>query len=425
MRWRWSWWAGSLLVHATAVTSAFFAAPARPSIAAVPHVAVEFELAAPPPVTATGPSHDDPSFSRARLQLPSLTQDALGGSHDAQNIDTRERGERGDGRSLDRGQLLAERAEGVNLSPLLMNTVHADQESRIDSSSVRRSPQFRRSTPEPGYDPWVSLHDGVLLFRLAPSPARPALGAVAPPSISTLAGRSDTAPAPTVAAPGALSNQPRGGTRQAAAGVSAPIGSVHRAAGETATGHAAILAGHASTTSDLAAQRPSDDVDAEALATTLLRNAVAATVHGGPDRAAGTGGVGGGGAAGSGGGHDAGGRARPYGEGDGWLSLQSPDARYLRYFQDVRRRLDALWSHAFPQDEALQLHQGTVILRFVIQSDGTVRDVTVQRRSGIDAFDHNVAVAVTGARLPPIPPALQRSELHVTAPFVFRNPIVR
>ena len=97
----------------------------------------------------------------------------------------------------------------------------------------------------------------------------------------------------------------------------------------------------------------------------------------------------------------------------------------MAYFQNVRRRLDSLWENAFPREEALRLRQGTVILRFVIRADGSVRDVAIQRRSGIDAFDHNVLVAITAAQLPPIPSALQLNELRITAPFVFRNPIVR
>jgi TonB family protein len=418
------WWTASLALHASAIAVAFVLAPTLPIRASDPPVEFEFVTA---PTTRAAPRVDPNSADAAArpVRVDPLAPDPLGGAHDAQNIDTRERGERGDGRSRAPGLRLAERAEDVNLSPLLMNAMHVDQENRIDTGATRRSPQYRRSTPQPGYDPWLSLDDGVLLFRAPRSNALPAQGASVNAGLAASAGVADVQPTPHLDAPGVPHDGANGSPARPAAGVASAAGPTHRAAGPTAAARAAILSGHASTTSEIAAPRPSDDIDAEALATTLLRNSVAATIHAGATRAEGNGGIGGGGAPGSGGGHDAGGRARPYGEGDGWLSLASPDDRYFRYFQDVRRTLDPLWEHAFPHDEALRLRQGTVILRFVIRADGSVRDVAVQRRSGIDAFDRNVVVAIAGAHLPPIPAALQRSELRVTAPFVFRNPIVR
>jgi TonB family protein len=95
------------------------------------------------------------------------------------------------------------------------------------------------------------------------------------------------------------------------------------------------------------------------------------------------------------------------------------------YFQEVKRRIDPAWAHAFPQQDALQLRQGTVIVRFVISADGSVHNVAVQRHSGVAQFDSNVVAAMAGVQLPPIPAELQRNELHVTVPFIFRNPIVR
>lgn len=398
----------------------------HPRTESSPGAPLEIEFVpARPPSTPGAPVNAAPANTASAAIVTPPTPDALGGAHAAQNIDTRERGERGDGRSLEPGQRLAERAEGVNLSPLLMNTLATNQENRIDTGSARRSPQFRRSTPNPGYDPWLSLHDGVLLFRVRQAATIPDRGAIVTSGVAQLAGAADTSPSLAADAPGAAHRETMGAVARVAAGVAVPMGTTARTAGATASARAAILPGHASTTSEIAADRPTDDVDAEALATTLLRNSVAATVHAGSVRDEGRGGVGGGGAAGSGGGHDTGGRARPYGEGNGWLSLSSPDDRYMAYFQNVRRRLDSLWENAFPREEALRLRQGTVILRFVIRADGSVRDVAIQRRSGIDAFDHNVLVAITAAQLPPIPSALQLNELRITAPFVFRNPIVR
>lgn len=362
----------------------------------------------------------------------------LGGAHSAQNIDAERRGERGDGLSREPGRLLADRAAGVNLSPLTMNTLRADQEHRLRTASVRESPQHRRATPNAGYDPWIASSHGVLLFRLAPSRELPEVGAAMRAGPATPAGsfsdatRAERRADETIDPSGELQinraqrAETAGALERPAAGIARGLaGHRPRVAGPAAFGRASIEQGHASTTAPVEAERPRDTIDAEALATTLMRNALAASVQSGPREGDGRGGVGGGGDPGSGGDRGAGGRARPYGEGDGWISLDAPDARYLRYFQQVRRSLDPLWEHAFPRDEMLQLRQGTVIVRFTIAADGRVRGVHVTRRSGVDRFDQNVATAIAGAQLPPIPPALQRSELRISAPFVFHNPIVR
>jgi TonB family protein len=186
-----------------------------------------------------------------------------------------------------------------------------------------------------------------------------------------------------------------------------------------------LAQGHASTTADEAARRPDDDDDSALLAASLQRAFVSATVQQCAARAEGVGGAGGGGAPGSGGGVGRGGRAAVLGDGDGWVSLSSDDARYMRYLIEVRRRIEPLWADAFPHAEALRMRQGTVILQFVIAADGSVREPAVRRRSGVDAFDANVLAAVRSARLPPIPAALGVESLRIRAPFEFRNPLVR
>jgi len=352
--------------------------------------------------------------------------DALGGARSAQNLSADNPGERGDGRSLEPGRLLAAIPDPIDLSPHTLNTLDAMQEHRLHTSTQRTTPQQARNTPNPGYDPWISSSDGVLLFRIRPSETVPARGAVVRDGHAVTAG-AIRQPSPSVLSGTPIPLPPVvGGHARPSAGISADsAGRASRVSGPSAFGRASIEPGHASTTAAQADERPRDNVDAEALATNLLRNTIATSVHAGPVRERGEGGVGGGGAPGSGGGQDEGGHARPFGEGEGWMSLSAPDGRYLRYFQTLRRRLDELWGDAFPREEVLRLHQGTVILAFVIHSDGSVQGVQVQRRSGFDVFDRNVVAAVSHARLPPIPRELQRDELRITVPFVFRNPIVR
>lgn len=404
--------------------------------------------AAPPPrsssaeieFTTASPS-DEPATSAAGSTdavKPGVTARAPetlahpGGSRTAQNIASDERGERGDGRSLEQGRTLAARADGVNLDPHLINTLRGTQEQRIHTARWRASPQDARHTPTPDNDPWPAHGGGILLVRTRQGRAVPTEGVVASPSPPSVFGpperstrvltpdaeRAVTAPPPAPQDPGARAHP--------GAGITHANGHTSSTAAPIAAAHPALEQGRASTTSNEAARRPDDDTDAALLAASLMRAHVSATVQDGAQRAEGSGGVGGGGAPGSGGGLGRGGRSRPQGDGDGWLSLDTDDPRFMRYFQQVRRRLDRLWERGlFPQEEALRLNQGTVIVGFVIERDGSVRDISVQRASGVPAFDRNVREAMDTVHFPPIPAALERESLRVRAPFVLRNPIVR
>jgi TonB family protein len=372
------------------------------------------------------PADPVPTATAARPEAPTAP-DALGGIAHRQNLDAEQPGERGDGRSLERGRQMAARAERVNLDERLLDADRGVQEQRIATARRRASPQDDRRTPHPDEDPWVSTGDGVLLLRVPHAAAPPAAGAAAP-TVATVAMRAGPAPAGE-ALPDAVFVGPGRGDRdlraQPRSGVAGADGSRARAAGPVATQRPSVNQGHASTTSDRMAPRTSDDADAALLATAMLRDHLNASVQDGPRRAVGEGGVGGGGAPGSGGGVGRGGAARSLGDGDGWIALGTEDARYIRYLHEVRRRLQPLWRDAFPSDEALRLRQGTVVLQFVIARDGSVHATAVSRRSGVDRFDANVLAAVSRAHLPPIPAALGHQELRIRAPFEFSNPIVR
>lgn len=420
VHWR-HWCAASIAVHATMMGAL---STARPTVARDAHSAsrpssappLEFEASALSVAAATG----------ARPQPPT-TPAALGGIAHRQNLDAEQPGERGDGRSLERGRQMAARAERVNLDERLLDADHGVQEQRIATARRRASPQDDRRTPNPDEDPWVSTGDGVLLLRVPHATALPTVGAAAP-SVATAAMRAG--PAPTGAAlPDAVFVGPGRADRdlqeRPVTGIAGARGASPRAAGPVATQRPSVNQGHASTTSDRVAPRTSDDADAALLATSMLRDHLNASVQDGPRRAVGVGGVGGGGAPGSGGGVGRGGVARALGDGDGWIALGTEDARYIRYLHEVRRRLQPLWRDAFPYDEALRLRQGTVVLQFVIARDGSVHATVVSRRSGVDRFDANVLAAVSRARLPPIPESLGHSELRIRAPFEFSNPVVR
>lgn len=420
-RWQW-WWGASVLAHGGLLSVAAVASPSLRARAATPGLAapVEVELEEAPRPFQLRAENAATAPSPTRRDEPARV--LLGGSRSAQNLSAENPGEGGDRRSAERGRLLAARADTLNLDPRLLNTLDHDQEQRIRTARARTSPQDDRRTPNPDVDPWLATGQGILLFRAPDAPERPAVGAdlgraswvtagapVEPPSLEALRPRPD---------PGAR--------RRVGAGVQDDVrGRAERAEGPVRTGRPPLEQGHASTTSEALDPRPRDDQSANFLAASLVRAYVSASLQDGPERAPGVGGAALGGAPGSGGSAGRGGSARPVGDDDGVLSLTSDDARYVRYFHEVRRRLHPLWEHAFPLEDALQLRQGTVILEFVIEGDGTVRAAAVRRRSGVDVFDRNVLAAVSAARLPPIPAALGRSRLRVRAPFEYRNPAVR
>jgi TonB family protein len=425
---RW-WWLASVLVHASIVVGVSIAPTPRPREASEQRAArrMEFELLPAPVVdraTLTGRELESQDGGATR---PPLSHVALGGARNAQNIDSIERGERGDGRSLERGRLMATRAESINLGVELRNAEGVDQVQRIRTSRRRESWQNDRRTPNPGDEAYVSLSAGELWFRVP-------TGAVAAPARGEAIGSG----AATVQGSRPTDQRPQGETERASIALAAGAQSARAAAGTrethgdrtSATGLAArananIEQGHASTTAERIARRPSDDEDAAELATSLARDALNATVHAGAQQGAGAGGVGGGGRAGVGGGVGEGGRARAYGEGDGALSLSSPDPRFRRYFLALRRALQRMTANSFPEEDALQLREGRVMVELRVETDGALRVLQLTRRSGIAEFDANVRRAIDGARGPAIPSDVSTTALRVIYDCFVQNPVVR
>lgn len=117
------------------------------------------------------------------------------------------------------------------------------------------------------------------------------------------------------------------------------------------------------------------------------------------------------------------------GAGDGeetWVSLNTPDPRFMAFFRDIHRKVDPLWRNAFPREATFDLEQGTCIVAFTVHRNGTVTGVHVRRRSGFPEFDQRVRDAIVrAAPFSPIPSSLGVDRLLVTAPFEFSNPLFR
>ena len=96
------------------------------------------------------------------------------------------------------------------------------------------------------------------------------------------------------------------------------------------------------------------------------------------------------------------------------------------YFRKMYGRLDSLIE--FPRELALSMDQGEVVVRFTLLRSGQVRDVSVEKSSGYDEFDSEVAGAVTrGGPFGKVPVAIigERTEITVRAPYAFKNPLIR
>jgi TonB family protein len=141
---------------------------------------------------------------------------------------------------------------------------------------------------------------------------------------------------------------------------------------------------------------------------------------------AGVGGAAGPGAPGSGGVSGPGSVSRGLGNGPGASRGADPaDLRRRSYIRGVLARVHPLWKDAFPRRAALGGKQGTTIIAFVIQADGSVGAASVLRPSGVPQFDDNCRRAVLrAAPFPPLPAEL-RPALSFQLPFVFENPAVR
>ncbi len=420
---RW-WWLTSVLVHASLLGAAV-ATKAEPSPHTTTTVGLELELM-PSALTLPNIPEQAQNDGGVRVVTP-IPQPRLGGVRSAQNIDSSERGEGGDARSLERGRLLSHRSESVNLSTDLQNTLSADQVQRLRTSRQRASWQNDRRTPNEGDHAWVSISHGELWFRVPQANVVPAMGAQTRAGLAAINGASRTVLLDPERGTTRPEQQPQtqGTVERVTAGTLQTHGSSARAGGVTAFMQPNVQHGHASTTSENTQARPQDDVDTAALATSMATSVLNASVHDGAENGAGVGGVGGGGHAGSGGGFGEGGQARAFGEGDGILSLSSPDQRYRRYFLQLRRRLGALTRDAFPEEDALALRQGTMIVELRVETNGTLHIERFSRHSGIAGYDRNVQHAVDGASAPAIPAEVSTTPLRVRYELTTLNPIVR
>ena len=396
----------------------------------------------PPPVetpaTMNGASSvamELPGFAEGLLIVerePDPTGDPphpTGGAESAR-VDTHTTGHGGD-RTVDMPAThLADRDEQMRLSPDLISRLDRDQQQRLRSANHRVAWEDRRATTNPMELTFLASGEGTRAERRVPSPFDPSRGAMASASPTVNGG----APGAAEHEEGELDEQHRVGSVLLGSTGSAPGVGVHN--GKPGLEHlrtAAVMRARPDvapgpvTVPASTKGRPNDDVDSEQEVASTVRALVHASTSGGA-AGDGRGGIAAAGDPGAGGATGTGSHPRPLGQGDGDVfDLDTSDPRLVPYFRLIHKKVDPLWANAFPKSAILDLKQGTVILDFTIAADGSVRvSWPPARPSGIDEFDRNCADALRRASpFAPIPPELNRTILHVRAPFHASNPVVK
>ncbi len=418
-------WVASLAVHGAVVVGigwlayrSLERAPAPPPSPPDMGTAVTVEL----PVVAEGTLlADRASDPTGEPSTPA------GGARIARN-DTGARGHGGDPAVGKPATNLSDVDERLRLSTDLVSDLERDQEQRIHSAAERASREDRRSTTHPTELTFLASGVGDRPERRRPSEVDPSRGAREAFAPSVQGGNLGT---PEPLGEDARRAE-RGGERLGSSAASPGIGVRdgrpgldHRASAAVMRARPDVALAPVSVPA-IVRDRPNDNVDSDQDVANAVRSLVHASTAGGVP-GEGIGGSGGGGDPGAGGAAGPGSRSIPLGEGDGdWFDLNTNDPRLVTYFRRIHAKVDPLWADAFPKSALLELKQGTVILEFTIQADGTAKVFWPPvRPSGIDEFDRNCADAIRKASpFDPIPRELGRVTLHVRAPFVASNPIV-
>ncbi len=382
------------------------------------------------PIAIDLPAFDgEEALHAARLDRIGDVPVVTGGAT-VERIDTNREGHGGDATSP-RATHLSDRDENLHLSPDSISHLDRDQIQRLRTDAMRASYEDRRMTTHPMELTFLASGKGITPERREKSLRDPSRGALRSANASREGGaigsdrdeRGDSyAASHNVGTDreGALESSPGAGLHDGREGTD------HRASADIAFARPELTQGPVSVPATFV-DKPRDTVDSDQDVASTLRSIVHGSYAGGVD-GNGIGGSGGGGAPGADGARGEGSHPAPLGVSNGDIyDLETSDPRLLPYFRKMKSKIDPLWQNAFPRAAILDLKQGTVILEFTVYRDGTAKVTWPPKRaSGIDEFDRNCAEAIRRA-LPfePIPAVLGVSELHVRAPFIANNFVVK
>ncbi|HQL91451.1 MAG TPA: energy transducer TonB [Syntrophales bacterium] len=100
------------------------------------------------------------------------------------------------------------------------------------------------------------------------------------------------------------------------------------------------------------------------------------------------------------------------------VDLANPAGKYRTYLRDLRQKIESLW--VYPREAYARSETGTAVVRFSIQSDGTLAATGIVSSSGFESLDRG-ALAVVQAAAPyaPFPETFNLSTLHIVARFEY------
>lgn len=101
------------------------------------------------------------------------------------------------------------------------------------------------------------------------------------------------------------------------------------------------------------------------------------------------------------------------------IRLGGEKGEYQEYAGLIKKRLAEAW--VYPEQARLEAIEGTVGMRFTLESDGRLSGSRMLSSSNHSSLDENVMEAVTrAAPYPPFPDHFSISRLHIEASFTYR-----
>jgi TonB family protein len=101
------------------------------------------------------------------------------------------------------------------------------------------------------------------------------------------------------------------------------------------------------------------------------------------------------------------------------VSLNTKSFKYFDYFNSVKRAISLVWS--YPEEAIINGLSGRTMLRFTIDKNGQLLDVTIMNSSGKKVLDDEATLAIKAAGpFEPFPVTLDKERLHILATFEYR-----
>jgi len=100
------------------------------------------------------------------------------------------------------------------------------------------------------------------------------------------------------------------------------------------------------------------------------------------------------------------------------ISLNTLDYKFHSYYLSLKRKIELVWEYPYKARQTGA--QGRLLMRFVINQDGSLAEVTVLRSSGVALLDREAVRAIKSASpFPPLPDRMNTERLSVTATFEY------